>query len=149
MGEPILEGPYLRVQQDTGCSVGGPSCLSCTFSPDVCVWDLPEQEIRKAWGAVRSASAKGKVAEAEALPLIQAGLPVNVVAERAKISLRTVTRIKKRQGLPTPKGPPSAITTVLPLFMAGVPTAQAAARLGKPVRTVRGWYAKLRQEGQQ
>lgn len=135
----------LRVQQDTGCSVGGPSCLSCTFSEDKCVWDLPEQEIRKAWRAVRKASSKGKVAEAEALPLIQAGLPVNVVAERSKISLRTVARIKKRQGLPTPKGPPSAINIVLPLFMAGTPIPVAAATLGKPIRTVRRWYAKLRE----
>jgi hypothetical protein len=34
----IPKGPRVKVAQDAGCAVGGPSCLACTLPS--CVWDL-------------------------------------------------------------------------------------------------------------
>ena len=139
---PEVDEPILRVQQDTGCAVGGPSCLSSTFSDDMCVWDLPEREIRKALGAVR----KVTPTKDAAMALIQQGMSSAQVADAVGVGVRHVQYLRKKAGLTMPSGrPPADTAQVLPLFMAGVPATVAARQLGKPARTVSGWYQKLRQ----
>lgn len=95
MGEHILfeqDVPILRVQQDTGCSVGGPSCLSCTFSEDMCVYDLPPQKQRAVWAS----SSRPQPAIAAVVPYLQEGKRLREIAKEAGVSYNTARRARQK-----------------------------------------------------
>lgn len=126
-----------KPSNDTGCSVGGPSCLDCQYSPTHCVYDLPM--VQQPYELRLQA----------ATPLLRDGMTPEQVALHIGVDLRTVQRYAKAMpGYQPHGGKPRKASpeTVAPLLEQGMGPVSVARELGIGVRTASRYLGELRRE---